>query len=373
MTFFVVEYNATKLIVKRVIAEVCPIVFFLFWGMRNYTFCDWRNYKDYFDNLTQNSVSLSKFEPGWCLLNYIVRFFTENYLVVEIVATTIMLLLLRFIFQKFSRYHALSWGFFCSCVLLLMSTGVVRSGLAWMICFCFINLIKQQKKWCYFFIIFVACLFHISALLFIFVYFFSNRLYNLKLYWTMLIGGAVSYIFRCSPFDFILRSVVSSLDNFNYLLHTEIFSRTYSPQWGLFLFLIVVFCVLLNFSRKLNCQEVYFAIFFNIFSMALFLFCFLNSLGELQTRLFMLFFPAILILLPMLFKNVIKESRNSCLKLLFFIFCFLYMMRMSINYRQVMWKYENILWGEFTSVEDRYYEITEEILENKEICYDKIK
>ena len=362
LLMFVMEYNARKPIVKKIIAETCPIIFFLFWGMRNYTFCDWRNYKDYFDNLTLNSELTLEFEPGWVLLNYIIRFFTDNYLVVEIFATTIMIVLLYSIFLKFSRYHALSWAFFCSCVFLMMSTGLVRNGLSWMICFCYLNLIKEKKRNYYLGVVFVACIFHVSALLFVFVYFLSNRLYNLKLYWALLFSGAVSYVFRYSPFDFIFNIIVSFC-NFGYLLQVDKFRRVYPPQWGLFLFLIVVFGILLKFARKLDCREKYFTIFLNIFSVAIFLFCFLSSFGELSARLFMLFFPSILLLLPMLFKNVIRELHDSCLKVLFFIFCFSYIIRMSTNYRQVIWKYENILWGEFTSADDRRYEITEEITE----------
>jgi hypothetical protein len=180
-SFFEIRTNPTPIQRKSMLVfAYCLFVFQV--GMRWETGTDWYSYFYNFRDTTSFSIVLENtlvgYEIGYGIVVYIFRLFTENYSVFLFSHAVVY----YFLFLKASKF--LSPYPFLSLLIFYASTmgilGSNRQLIALVICFYSLQFILKNKPIKFFILVFIAFLFHMSALMFL-VYYFFNRDFNKRL------------------------------------------------------------------------------------------------------------------------------------------------------------------------------------------------
>jgi len=147
-------------------------------GLRWETGTDWNSYLDHFRS-TSKFIEISPFrngmELGYNIFVWAIRILTAKYSIFLILHSVIFYLLIFKSFQRYTPYIFLTLLLFYSITLGLWGSN--RQLIALAICLYSLRYIVEEKPVIFFALIFLATMFHISAILFT-VYFFLNR--NLK-------------------------------------------------------------------------------------------------------------------------------------------------------------------------------------------------
>ena len=143
-------------------------------------------------------------EPGYSLLNSIVPSFRLLLIVMAMLAVLIRVISFR---KNNLSYILLPVFFYYGSDFLFYDMGIIRQGISMSICFLSMHLIVEKNKKFYIYI-FIAMLFHVSALLFVLMWFISNREYSRKFYY---IGLAICTIIFIGGYNYtsIANSFVS--------------------------------------------------------------------------------------------------------------------------------------------------------------------
>lgn len=163
----------------------CVALFVFFFGFRGFAFYDWNVYYPYFKTISLNSVLHLRidamgigFEPGFVLLNCACKYIVNDYHFFVLVCTLINTgLLLRF-FKKYISNLPLAF-MICICMNgLYLCTDLMRNSIAILIMANAIEFIYKRKPFHYFGLCLLALTFHITALLFVPLYFFLHKKIN---------------------------------------------------------------------------------------------------------------------------------------------------------------------------------------------------
>lgn len=162
-------------------------------GFRYYVGADFINYfshyKDNADAFFETLLVLD--EPGYNFICWLVVLFKGNGAVVIFMAAAITIFcFLRTIYNNTNHLLAATLLFvFLGCW--HGSFNGIRQYLAAAILFAGIRFIKEKKFWKYAFVVFIAFLFHSSAVLMIFIYFIAYNKINLKNIFILIIGSII--------------------------------------------------------------------------------------------------------------------------------------------------------------------------------------
>nr|WP_106783609.1 EpsG family protein [Lysinibacillus timonensis] len=142
---------------------------------------DYANYKKLFDLIHYRDASSSEvnIELGFYA---IMKLFTNNYLVVFFTATISILLKVIYI-DRYSKDKIISLLLYFSGVFIMFDMGVIRQGLSIGITLLSIKHIKERSFTKFLFIICFAALFHVSAIIFLPLYFLGNKSFSRKTYY----------------------------------------------------------------------------------------------------------------------------------------------------------------------------------------------
>ncbi|MCT1901858.1 EpsG family protein [Oceanobacillus sojae] len=158
---------------------------FLFFtlGFRNFTGIDDSSYIRIFNEVSHYGW-FSRFiettmEPGFLILNSVVALFTDNYMYMQVVSSFIPLFIFYLAFIKYRNIIDISMAVFLLCTVLyfqFLSVGLIRMSIAISIVFFAYYYIPKGRPYKYIILIFIASLFHYSALLMLpLTYFAINK------------------------------------------------------------------------------------------------------------------------------------------------------------------------------------------------------
>ncbi|WP_137170448.1 EpsG family protein [Marinomonas sp. FW-1] len=153
----------------------------LFSGARYQTGNDWGNYTLFFERLRVNSYSDlfdQKFEFGYTLINYFVKLAGLDVGYVFLLSSFISVFILVAGLRRYNIVIVFALLFYMRYSFLQTNFMFVRQGISLSIFFYAIQFIVDKKAYKYFFLIAVACFFHISSLVLLPLYFFVNYRFN---------------------------------------------------------------------------------------------------------------------------------------------------------------------------------------------------
>lgn len=309
--FSLIEFYTKNEKLRKATFISATIFFILFWAPRGYLFSDWKNYEPLLNQVSScpwtRLTTIEGYEPGFLVLLKVTSLFLNNYLFFQFIYSTACIVALHVIFYKISPFPSVSWLIFFLTGLELF--GTIRNFIAVLIFYSALIFISEKKLIHYFAAIFLACLFHISALIFFPLYFLINREYNRKFLAIILFCGVVCYIFAFSPFDLLLEFFKLFSPKFASYFAGH-YSDSFIPRslgrliWG------CVGFVVLFFWNQIKTNNKCFIIIANLLLTNLFISFFLNSNGEIQRRGMMLFVLSYSLIIPMTLNTNVSILKN---------------------------------------------------------------
>lgn len=334
---------STSIIKSIKINEYLALVsYLLFYGLRGYIFTDCFQYHRFFE-IVSIDVFLNYidylFEPGYILLNLILRVFTNDAFVFQFLWVLIDVILLYKILKRETKEYFL----FSFALLIPFFDGVqinlFRNIKAILIFFWAIQYIREKNFTKYIIFILIASTIHLTAVLYIPLYFFINR----DLHKVLLFSAIIAVVFYFIGINSILNILFSIADSLGgkFIRITEAYIDS-AVDAGFtfgFIFRTYLLVLLLILYKKLSSVNI---VFLNLALIYLILNIGFNSVTVIRDRLSTIFIIGLVGIFPYI-SWAIKTSRA---KLLFYIisFAFLYA-QVYIQHKSVVAKYSNVLTG----------------------------
>lgn len=335
---------------KNVSTMAAIAIFFFFFAFRGYVGTDWTNYtaslenaewSDFFEwSLDEDKIQ----EPGFLLLTLLCKFVYNDYFFYVFVCIAIdTFLLLRF----FQRWKVTNIAF----ALMVFSTfggpqlmfNLLRNMIALCILLNALEYITERKPWHYFSLCVLALSFHLSALVFIPLYFFLHFRVNKWLYLGIFIAVVAFYFSRTSFIMLIANLLgVEGAIGSKVLTYTEYYSSAGSIRLITMLeHFTLVFFVLLFYDELIEKSKKQVLLFNSLLIFLVFNYIFSEFL-VLSLRLSLLFYFAYWLLWTDVLNTLYIKNNKRLMFSLFFLYC------VSIqigNFHEPTMQYDNILLG----------------------------
>lgn len=155
----------------------------------------------------------NRFEYGYVLFDKVIYYFSKNPRWLLIISATLIVMLLGYTINKYSKNPALSLVIFVTMGFMAGTMSQIRQYIAWAICVYSIKFIIDNKPVKFICFTIIAMLFHISAIIFLPLYWLSKVELNLK--------NGIAFIIITSPlfiffnrFSVLTGSLIQSYNNY---------------------------------------------------------------------------------------------------------------------------------------------------------------
>lgn len=225
--------NATKENKRRLLILTCVVMAILA-GVRDNTWNDTKVYimgfQDYtpsFANLTSFDVPFGYAEKGFFYLGVLVKSFTSSTTVYFLFVSFLSLFFLYKAFDKYCYYPFLGICAYVSRFYLTRNFMQIRAGLSYAIILMAVQYITKKDWKRYFAWVFVAYLFHHSALIAVPLYFLC--MIDIKK-WHIVAGIGVAFVIAAFYSNVVRSLVADSASDLNVDTYVE---EEYQREWGL--------------------------------------------------------------------------------------------------------------------------------------------
>jgi len=329
------------------------IGFLFFFGLRGYVLSDASVYYYAFqseDNLFDWGYGFSfaeyTFEPGFRLLEKIVRAITSEYLYFQLVYSIIDFILLDIIFRKYLKNYALGFVFFAmieGCMFEINLFRNIKSILLFIISIQFIYE-KNLKK--YVLLNIFGALFHMTALIYIPLYWILNKNFYKPVILVIIILGVIIPVLNI---QWVHLLHLDSIIGMRYV--NEVTDVTVSYNVGIRIIERVAICMMILKYYKQDSNSTI-KIFYNIYVLYFFMFNIMYEIPIFPSRVAALFLPSAWFICP----HMMMNKRLLPLKQSFFIVLLYGSILIMSTYSKKYAKYSNMLFGveSFSDYQDRY-------------------
>lgn len=327
------------------------ILLSVFLGLRGYVLTDFMNYRPFFDNLnpimTLTNDELLRYEPGFVIYSSLFKTLINNYFAWVFFNTLIDIIVLNYIFKKYSISIYLSWFFFLAYMGILMEFNLYRNMKAIDLFLLSIPYIQNRKLTNFFLLNLLGVFFHASALIFIPTYFFISKKIEKKYILAIFFITNIIYLFQKFPTSYILDILANINPLFKVLKYGDGAEQIYGLSFGYIeRTLTFIFCFLYYDKLAILRQSNIF--FCNSFFCYYILFHIFADVPAFTSRIPLLFIYSYWIIIPNLMgliKSKYKASWYACI-LTFGMF------KLATGTSTITYKYDNILF-EIESFETR--------------------
>jgi len=178
----------------------CSLLLILFAGFRGGGVDrDYANYKEIFLNLTENSTYY--IEPGFIIITKVVNFFSGTHLFLFFLFALLGVTIKSYAICKLSDYVFISLLIYFSNIYILNELTQIRAGVASGLLLLSLIPLQVKKNYQFFFIAFIAVLFHLTALVLFFVWFFDTDKINKKVWFVIIPLSYIVLFIGLSPVD----------------------------------------------------------------------------------------------------------------------------------------------------------------------------
>ena len=270
---------------EKILLILLFIFLFIFAAFRYDTGYDFNSYKQIFDNLNFNKIFLTDIEIGFSTVVCCIKALGLGYQWLILLIASISLLFKYKAIEKYSIYPFVSLMIYFSSNFIIQDFGQMRQGLAVALALYSIQYIKDQKLIKFLSIIFIAIMFHYSAIVFVPLYWLSKLDLNLKAIISILgISIALFIIMKTGIIEYILYNIIKS----QFLINKYIAYTSKGGYLGFlkltFIFRVGIFILfyLLKDKIKPNCK--YYNVLATGYLLSIFMYIAFNSNVGLATR-----------------------------------------------------------------------------------------
>lgn len=272
--FFVILSSVLSIFKRSNAVYLLPIVLCLvvFSGTRYQTGNDWMGYQQVFDAAVSSTGGIfdtsGRMETGYLIINNIVASIGGELWWIFFIFALINVFLFYKGFLLYTPFVSVALLLYLRFSYLQLDFMFLRQGLAIAIFFYALKYIVERRVELYFGFIFLACFFHISAVVLFPLYFLLNRSLNLKFLWGFSFIALLLGMFPWMEFLFsIIESPLNAIG-----LASPIRSYLYGETWvaqrrGFSISILEKILVLAFFSyhmRYFYKRFNYFSVFFNL-------------------------------------------------------------------------------------------------------------
>ena len=332
-------------------------LFLVFFGFRGFILSDWIVYYQYFYDCQWNEVfsyelAESKgFEPGFAILTMMCKtLFPDFHFYTFLLCAINTALLLRF-FRNRTDNIPLSIMLYVVFEGLVISTNLMRNSIA---IFLFLNAIDyliDRKPLQYFSLCLLACTFHLSAFVYLPLYFFFHRNFSKWFFLVVFVVCNVIYLSHFSLFE-IVASLIGLDESMTLKVrtYTELYSESSRISIGYLEKLMTGTLIFLYYDELKDFRKGN-VVFINAVLAYLAFFFVLGEFEMLARRVSMLFVFGYWII----WSDLIRTFSFSNNRKLFGAFVFLYcLLRINGLTQLPDFEYDNVLTG-IKSYNERYY------------------
>jgi len=275
------------------------------------------------DNLFDNIAFL---EPSFILISKLLLTVGLDAFYLFLTYSLISISIKIYVISKYSKLPLLSFVFYLSYFYLLQDCTQIRISTA--IAFFLISLIYFSKNKIFKanIFLFIASLFHYSALILFIFNFINSGKYNTKMYYLILITTVTLYTMNISIINIIISNsaFLESFQIFHKLIYyatqTEVTGNKISIINAKTLLMMLIVSFILFYNQKLNLNKFEILSFKSVF-MALILYILFIDLPQLAVRISELLMFPLIFLVPSIFK-VLKYSHFIFMSVLLFLYMY---------------------------------------------------
>lgn len=309
----------------------------------------------YFSNI--NKDYLTRIEPGFKVFAIILKTISSDYFFLQFVSSLIDIILLDYIFRKYSPQYILSFLVFFIFSGFVIELNLLRNIKSILLFIISLKYIQERNAIKFFILNGIGLLFHSSAIFYFPVYFFLHKKIPLAIVWiTFVIGNAI-YLAQIKFLTPIVTSL-GSLFGGIYSVMADTYSKSdlYSTSHGITLGFIERFLTFIIFYKSYDKVGEYIKnknllnIFYNSFFLYSVSYMFLSEYSIFIDRITTLFVFSYWILYAYFFTTLSERIKSLFTIGLFFFGTF----KMAKANNIIIRKYENILWNN-PNIGNAYY------------------
>jgi hypothetical protein len=336
-------------------------------GFRGFVYTDWQGYYIYYEQcpsffagffkVNQFIIELADnfpyMERGFLLYLLFCKTISANYFFLQIFSFLIDFFILFFFFKRFIP-HQIIFGFLLYILFsgFMVEFNLLRNSKAIMIFLISLKYINQRKIVKYILLNILGSLFHVSAVLYLPLY-FINRKFSRKIILFLFILGNLIFILQLQWCKFILLSIASLFSSrLSILLEMYLSWDKTSQPYGItigYLERFFSFIIIYYYSNSLYKKDKSNLIFINFYFLYSFIFLFFSEITILLDRVAILFIFPYWILYPRIYDLLSRKYKQVFLLILLFYGC----LKMAGN-NNIMTIYDNILFGNKSYNERKY-------------------
>ena len=336
----------------KILKWVAFLLLFLTSGLRYETAVDWVNYQKKFQDSTNifdffngGYSFLSIFnsgEPAFALLNSLIRTFTDNvqvlFFISSLISTTILFKSIEHFTER--KYFFLSVFLYYVLIFWVLDMSGIRQAIALSILFFSLKPLSENNLSRYLFLVFIAGMFHFSALLFILGIFLTKKV-NKYIILTLFTIGMIVFLFRIRWMVSSLESLSSLfIDNYLYLRvwNYAVMDAAFAKERPIFLMLFVNSFIFLFYfwgREKYTIKDIRSTIFFNLYTLFMLVTFFFWEISDFGVRFGFYFSIGLIICLPYILQYFKKPLNISVVSLILF-YGFINMRPIILEHRSVI-------------------------------------
>jgi hypothetical protein len=334
------------------------IIIILFIGFRGFLYTDWQVYyslykksSSLFDGLSKMNQFVKEWsdnfpylERGFLIYLIICKTISQNYFFLQVISFIIDFFVLFCFFKKYiPRYVMFGFLFFFLFSGINIEFNLLRNAKSIMIFLLSIEYIYKKNIVIYFLLIFFASMFHISALLYLPLYFFINKKFHKIPVFIIFVVGNIIYLFQVQWCKSALLFISFLLpQRLAFLLETYLASDFFSKSYGItvgYLERFFSFIVVYKFYNKIYNKNNRNLIFVNGFYVYSFIFLYFSEITILLERVAVLFIFGYWIIYPQIYSLLSKNYKK-----MFLLFLLIYgIFKMGTGNNKIITEYDNIL------------------------------
>lgn len=331
---------------RKQLLRYAYLILLFFFGLRGYVYTDFVNYKPFFDMLDgfrnlPEILLIKGWEPGFVVYSAFCKLLVPNYFAWNFISTLIDLFLLYKILERYSTNHLLSLMVYFVIGSTALEFNVLRNAKAIFVFLYALRYIEERKIWKYVAAIGVACLFHISSILYFPLYFILHRKWPQLVLWSIFIGGAVVLFLHIGIVsDIVAKISFAEGGRVEYLTGYLDNNAGYSSTFGTIERLCTMLIVVVAYNRiAQNTTGNY--IFINMYILLFAVFTFCAESAVMVQRFQYMFIASFWIIYPLLIEYAQKYKK----RLVYYFVTGLLGLKLVLIAEDPNLKYENILTG----------------------------
>jgi hypothetical protein len=322
--------------------------FLFFFGLRGFVNTDWFGYYPFFEELPTiwqiHNITFSS-EIGFTIYSALIKSIWNSYFFWIFISTLIDVLILNAVFKKYAKYYVLSFIVFFLFSGVMIEVNLLRNVKSILLFLLSLRFLQERKALPYFLLNGLGMLFHLSAIIYLPLFFILHRQYSKVLLWAIFIAGNIIYL--CS-FKYIQPVFAFFADaiggNVQVKIHSYFQHELYNHATGLtigYLERFTTYILTMIFYNKIASRPGY-TVFINMYVLYFICFFYFSELSELSMRLATLFVSSYWFLYPALFSLVRKLENKRMILLCLVVYASWKTIR---GYDNVFQKYSNITFG----------------------------